>query len=63
MKYHPSTITTSRLREIAYKYRDPKTPVEGLLLYGAETELQRRQDEAPMPPTVSRKAMAYEMHA
>lgn len=63
MKYHPSIISTATLREIAFRYRDPQTPADGLLLHGAEAELQRRQDEAPFSlSTVCRKATAEEMH-
>lgn len=60
--HHPSTIDTATLREIARTYRDPRGPVEGLLLHGAETELQRRQDEAPSVDRECRKATASEMH-
>lgn len=62
--HHPSTIDTATLREIAHTYRNPRGPVEGLLLYGAEMELQRRQDEAPRPYSSEayHRAAGYEMH-
>lgn len=63
MKYHPSTIDTATLREIAFKYHDPKTPVEGLILHGAEAELQRRQDEAPLPISPRYRKAAFSRDA